>query len=826
MAEAERTHLRAPVSPPPLPPARCPSCGSPWPDGQLFCPADGALCAAGAVVGGRYELTQLLGKGGMGMVFAARHTLLGKGVAVKILRADFTRDADQVARFLREAQLCSQLSHDHIVNITDFGRDERGLLYLVMELLSGTTLFRLLDEQGPMPAERAIPILQQLCRALACAHQAGVVHRDLTPRNVLLTEPSGRRDVVKLLDFGISRLAGGEDRVTSTGIPVGTTPYMPPEQLRGELVQDHRVDLYALGVIACELLTGDLPFQAQTPAQLIAEKLSGDPVSVALPQLARLPRPLGELVARCLSADPARRPVSAQDVEERLAAAGAVVGEVGADLAGTRAGSYRLVRRLGSGGLGAVWLGEHPVIGSRVAVKVLHPQMCQNAEAVRRFVVEAQAVNRIDSPHIVKIFDFGKLPDGRDYAVMELLEGESLGQRLRRQGPLPWEAARTITLQVLRALSAAHAAGIVHRDLKPDNVHLGGVDGRLVVKVLDFGIAKLLAHSGSAAHQTELGIGIGTPLYAAPEQIAGEEIGPAADVYALGALLFEVLAGRPPFVGSTSDVLTAKLTRVAPSLPGQVAGLPPAVAQALGRMLDRAASGRPSPEELASLLAGAEVGGGGPRAVLDLVGALPRSLVELSEAPTLLTPLPARVAQLTRRWWVLAAIGGGLALVGVVLAWSLSGGSSARQPRSTEPVRALVSRPRQSEPALVEVTSIPAGATVLLEGEPVGKTPMRLRLPRGLGAIEVELRKPGFVTTRTALDPAQQGPLLVRLNESEPSSTQRSYSPPVEGSKGAGRARPRRGAKESRGSARGERWDDPFHVPARSKAKLVNPFEE
>ena len=576
----------------------CPSCQRSW-QGQLFCPNDGTLREAGALIGERYQLERLLGAGGMGFVFAARHKLLGRPVAIKILRAELAVDAEQVRRFLREAQLCSQLRHQNIVEITDFGRDESGHLYLAMDLLMGSSLAEVIAAEGKLPTNRALKILRQLCRALSCAHEAGVVHRDLTPRNVFLVTESGRDDVAKLLDFGIARSAGGLDRITSTGVALGTTPYMPPEQLRGVVEQDRLVDIYALGVLAHELLTGGSPFVAQSQAALIAEKLSQASVDLRGTDLdARAPA-VAKLIGECLAADPRQRPSSAAEVEQRLLSSGGVASEQTEDLVGARVGSYRLLRLLGAGGVGSVWHGEHPVIGSQVAIKILHPEMCELEEAVRRFVVEAQAVNRIDSPHIVKTFDFGKLADGRDYAVMELLRGETLGSWMAR-GPLSWEQARPVALALANALASAHAVGIVHRDLKPENIHVGrptAADG-LAVKVLDFGIAKLLGGDVAETHRTQLGICLGTPLYAAPEQMTGEPLGAPVDVYGLGAVFFEMLTGEPPFSGSIQELALAKVTQVAPQLGAKVAGLPPSLAALVDAMLAFRPERRPTMAEV------------------------------------------------------------------------------------------------------------------------------------------------------------------------------------------------------------------------------------
>jgi serine/threonine protein kinase len=223
---------------------RCSVCGLPAGD-QPFCPRDGALFRP-FKVGDRYTVERLIGSGGMGFVFEAKHTLLGKRVALKLLKPDLAQNADHVSRFLREAKLSSQLAHPNVVSVSDFGLDEQNHIYLVVELLTGQSLAEMLEGDEAVGPREAFSIIRQVCRALEVAHTAGVIHRDLTPRNVFVAQISGRNDCVKLLDFGISRLLGGEDRVTSTGVAVGTTVYMPPEQLRGQVDQDHRVDLYAL----------------------------------------------------------------------------------------------------------------------------------------------------------------------------------------------------------------------------------------------------------------------------------------------------------------------------------------------------------------------------------------------------------------------------------------------------------------------------------------------------------------------------------------------------------------------------------------------------
>jgi serine/threonine protein kinase len=220
---------------------------------------------------------------------------------------------------------------------------------------------------------------------------------------------------------------------------------------------------------------------------------------------------------------------------------------------GQRIGNYQITKLLAEGGMGAVYLAEHPAIGRRVAVKVLLPEVASDAEMVRRFFNEARAAHAIRHPGIVEILDFGTLPDGASYIVMELLEGESLGARLQRVGRLAPENAVDFAAQAAAALGAAHAQGIVHRDLKPDNLFLVAderVPGHELVKVLDFGIAKLSrGPNGAGSFKTRTGVLMGTPVYMSPEQCLGtKEVDHRSDIYSLGIILFQMLAGAPPFM--------------------------------------------------------------------------------------------------------------------------------------------------------------------------------------------------------------------------------------------------------------------------------------
>jgi eukaryotic-like serine/threonine-protein kinase len=257
---------------------------------------------------------------------------------------------------------------------------------------------------------------------------------------------------------------------------------------------------------------------------------------------------------------------------------------------------YRLVRMIGSGGMGAVWEAEDEVLGRPVAVKVLSESLAAGERAVSRFEREARAAARLSGPHITAVYDFGR-SEGRPYIVMELVRGETLADRLAREGRLPPHEAARIATHVADALEEAHAAGIVHRDVKPDNVMLTPAGD---VKVMDFGIAA----AAWAVRITTSDLVLGTPSYLAPEQAKSEKTTPATDVYALGAVLYEMVAGRPPFVAESPVAVALAHVRENPQPLDQMAeGVPPNLAAASMAALAKDPTQRPpSAAAFASML--------------------------------------------------------------------------------------------------------------------------------------------------------------------------------------------------------------------------------
>ena len=258
---------------------------------------------------------------------------------------------------------------------------------------------------------------------------------------------------------------------------------------------------------------------------------------------------------------------------------------------GQRLNNFEIVRLVGEGGMGAVYEAEHPVIRRKVAVKVLRRELAVDGVLVRRFINEARATNEIRHPGIIEIIDVGMFPDGVPYLIMEMLEGESLARRLERLHWLSLDTALDFALQAASALFAAHSHGIVHRDLKPDNIFL--VDdqrfvGRELVKILDFGIAKLRGDLSTNPVDTKLGSVIGTPAYMSPEQCRGipDAVDHRTDIYSLGVILYEMLCGEPPFVApGPGDLMMMHMT-MAPVPPSERRpDVPPSVEQVVLKML-------------------------------------------------------------------------------------------------------------------------------------------------------------------------------------------------------------------------------------------------
>jgi serine/threonine-protein kinase len=309
----------------------CPACHTPNIDGARFCAKCGAPLPAqkseadpliGAVVGGRFRVTGILGEGGMGRVYSGEQQMgtSVRKVAIKTLLAEHARDPQTVARFMRECGTVSELEHPNTIKVYDFGQTNTGELYIAMELLTGKSLERVLEEEHAVAPERVDKILGQICGSLAEAHEKGIVHRDLKPANIQLLTRAGEEDYVKVLDFGIAKKEESkqDQKLTRQGTILGTPPYMSPEQFKGTEL-DARSDIYSLGVMAYEMLSGRLPFDADTPWQWATQHMTAQPFPFeTIPIAANVPAKMKAAVMRALSKDREQRPQSVKEFYEEF----------------------------------------------------------------------------------------------------------------------------------------------------------------------------------------------------------------------------------------------------------------------------------------------------------------------------------------------------------------------------------------------------------------------------------------------------------------------------------------------------------------------------
>jgi predicted Ser/Thr protein kinase len=304
----------------------CPKCGSTYPDNVQYCPLDGSGMGpqlssgdgdprVGTLID-RYRLVEKLGEGGMGMVYKAEHTMIGRPVALKLLHPDLARVPQAVDRFFREARAANEIPSDHIVQVTDFGRAEDGANFLVMEFLEGVDLQQVLTEEKRFTPQRAAQIAMQIAEGVGAAHKRKVIHRDLKPGNVQLVQRGANAEFVKIMDFGIAKITESGTQLTKTGMILGSPAYMSPEQASGQPV-DPRTDIYALGVIIYEMLVGRPPFIGQSPTQILLAHVTQVPEPPRTLN-ADVPEPLEQLVLQCLSKEPDKRPASMEQVRDRL----------------------------------------------------------------------------------------------------------------------------------------------------------------------------------------------------------------------------------------------------------------------------------------------------------------------------------------------------------------------------------------------------------------------------------------------------------------------------------------------------------------------------
>ena len=529
-----------------------------------------------------------LGVGGMGNVYLVRAPD-GTPYALKVLDPDRTGgDPDFKRRFSREAEFAMTLHHRHLIPVLDAGEDpELGVCYILMAYMPGGSVKDRVRSQGRLPVAEAVSIVARIAAALEVAHYHGVVHRDIKPDNILFDADGTPR----LGDLGVARFEDEARRVESTakGSIIGTPAYMAPEQMEDAHRIDARADIYSLGVVLFEMLAGKRPYEGCSAMELMAKAIRGEPLLDVRAANPEVPEAVARALSLMAAPRPEDRPQTVRDVVDLLDRALDGTGRVfaakpgearqeqaGSDAddrpeAGARAPLFRpgeefrgyvVERQIGAGGLGTVWLARHQVLDTLFAIKILDPGVAEETpEYVERFVREAKLATKIRHPGLVAVHDAGyDAGKGVYFLAMDYVKGNTLRDAIAFGGALPEKEAVRIVLQVADVLAAAQRFGMVHRDLKPENVMLTAEGG---VKLLDLGVAKI--SDGIDSLKTRANAVFGTPAYVAPEQaIDASTVDMRADVYSLGVILFEMLAGRRPYTGNTPTEVLRQLLDPAP----------------------------------------------------------------------------------------------------------------------------------------------------------------------------------------------------------------------------------------------------------------------
>jgi serine/threonine-protein kinase len=525
----------------------------------------------GKVIDGKYRLDSLIGLGGMGRVFCSTHLQLNKTFALKLMSFP-AQDSPQLSRFKREAEALGKIRHPNVVGVTDFGITSDNVPYIVMEYIQGMSLRTVMERQGSLSEKQALTIAKQICAGLYAAHLQGIVHRDLKPENIMIEELADGDLIVRVLDFSIAKLlqVGDEDdNISDHGELLGTVKYMTPEQFLGNTV-DARSDIFGICLVTYEMLAGVVP-----------------PATVSLAQPLKEIRPdispkLSDILQKGLSTLPEKRQHSALELKREFESAefasntdastqftNDLVNKQGLTthdetsslelVVGQKLSYYQVIKKLGEGGMGEVYLAEDSRLGRKVALKLLPTEIIKDPNRIKRFEQEARTASALNHPNILTIYEIGDA-DGLHFIATEFIDGVTLKQKIANG--LSLKEALKIAIQIANALVVAHPAGVVHRDIKPGNIMLRD-DG--YVKILDFGLAKFtepgsVKKENNVGFNTEAGKVMGTPKYMSPEQARGQVVDARTDIFSFGVVLYQMITGQLPFDGATnSDIIVSVL---------------------------------------------------------------------------------------------------------------------------------------------------------------------------------------------------------------------------------------------------------------------------
>jgi serine/threonine protein kinase len=547
------------------------------------------VLSPGAKIDDRYEIIAALGAGGMGAVYRARRLHLGDEVAIKVMQAKLDAAPDSRDRFLRESRACAQLRHPNIVGLLDFGFDDSNQPFMVMELLSGPSLFEEIRLEAPMAPPRVVSILESVASALQLAHDRGITHRDLKPANIVAHKYDSGERVYKVIDFGLAAMTmkSDETRLTDPAFFLGTLAYAAPEQLTGQEITS-ATDVYAVGMIAYEMLTGALPFDTSNQATLVTQLLTVDPTRAST-RRSNLPPAVDDAVMKALAKEPNQRwPSVTAFVDALKTAVGRGPAPATAAIDSGLLSRYELGPMLGRGRLGSmVYQGAHRALGTPVAIRILRRDEQPHWDAVRaRFLLEARTL-QVSHPSLLQVRDFAE-DDRGVYLVTDLVDGPSLRQALTESGAFPWPRAKNLLTQALEAMSALHGKGGYICGVNPDMIRLrsAGDQSTEEIVISSAGIKSVKDVIATMREQELRGheASANELPYMAPEILMGAAPNPRADIFTIGVLAYQMVTGTMPFKAESLPELIGQMLQTKP-MPPQ-AEIPDAARDAIMKAID------------------------------------------------------------------------------------------------------------------------------------------------------------------------------------------------------------------------------------------------
>ena len=547
-----------------------------------------------------YEILDVIGKGGMGAVYRARHIYLDEERAIKVVHSQFAEDEPFLQRFIREAKMLVKLRHRNLVQLFEFGLLREDIFFMVLELIRGDSLLDRVSKQTRVPVDEAVKIIREAALGLHAAHQKEIVHRDISPDNILIVKDEEGNDVTKVIDFGIAKPLAEQTRIfTRTNMFLGKPEFCSPEQCgalnEGEVI-DHRSDIYSLGITFYYALSGKLPFYSPTAQGYLVKHVTEVPktISCHFPP-GQFPEELEQIINKTLAKNREDRYATMEELakalENFLSAAAQPPAIEGSSLSRILPAGHVFERRyvieklMRKSTKSIFYKATDKILDVPIVLKVIDKEMLADAKSIERFRRGILLSHKLHHPNICQIYDVGESENGL-FVSMEFVEGQSLSELVRSEKKLKFDIAFQIVKDLLEALQEANHLGIIHRNLKPQNIM---IDPNYHAHILDFGSA-ITALAPPNAEKSQY---FAASVYTAPETLINNSLDHRSDLYAIGVILYELITGKLPFNAASLPALIFSHMSNTPVKPSEAAPeIPPALENLILKSIEKEPASR------------------------------------------------------------------------------------------------------------------------------------------------------------------------------------------------------------------------------------------